>query len=481
MSSLEELRRLDAELAELEESRKVNQLAYYEPYPKQMEFHAAGAKYQERLLSAGNQLGKTLSGSFEVAAHLTGEYPEWWPGRTWGRPIRAWVGGESSTVVRDTTQKLLLGDITAGIENLGTGAIPADRIIGYTLHRGVSEGIDTAKIRHKSGGVSIIKFKSYEQLRSKWQGDTIDLLWCDEEPPADLYSEGLARFTATNGMAMMTFTPLKGMSTVVKRFFNEFHPDRIKINMTMDDAGHITPDMKQKILSKYPEHERDCRANGIPMAGEGRIFNIAESVITCEPFAIPEHWVQIIGLDIGIQHPTAACWMAWDRDTDTLYVYGAYRQKGVNIATHAAALNGRGRIPIAWPADAHKRDSESGKEIARIYRDSPHHCLMLGQHATFPDGTVSVEAGILEMQQRMETGRWKVFSNLSEWFEEYRSYHRENGEIIKLDDDLLCASRYGMMMRRFAKPVTRNWHPGLRQAGADRVAPGTDFDVFTGR
>jgi hypothetical protein len=54
-----------------------NRLAYYKPYPKQAEFHNAGAKHRERLLMAGNQLGKTLAGGFEVAMHATGRYPDW--------------------------------------------------------------------------------------------------------------------------------------------------------------------------------------------------------------------------------------------------------------------------------------------------------------------------------------------------------------------------------------------------------------------
>ena len=36
-------------------------LYFYEPYPKQIEFHNLGATKRERVLMAGNQLGKTLA------------------------------------------------------------------------------------------------------------------------------------------------------------------------------------------------------------------------------------------------------------------------------------------------------------------------------------------------------------------------------------------------------------------------------------
>ena len=59
-------------LAEQERRITENRLGHYKPYPKQAEFHAAGATHRERLLMAGNQLGKTLAGGFEVAMHATG-------------------------------------------------------------------------------------------------------------------------------------------------------------------------------------------------------------------------------------------------------------------------------------------------------------------------------------------------------------------------------------------------------------------------
>ena len=96
---------------EAEKNRRLteNRLQYYKPYPKQAEFHAAGAKYRERLLMAGNQTGKTLASAMELAMHVTGQYPDWWQGHRFDRAIRAWCCGETSEVVRETLQLLLLG------------------------------------------------------------------------------------------------------------------------------------------------------------------------------------------------------------------------------------------------------------------------------------------------------------------------------------------------------------------------------------
>lgn len=421
----------------------------------------------------------TWAGSYEAAYHATGLYPDWWEGRRWNRPTRGWVGGESSTVVRDTSQKLLLGDIAAGEENLGTGAIPADCILGFKYARGVAAGVDTVSIKHASGGRSTIKFMSYEMQRQKWQGDTIDWVWFDEEPGLDIYSEGLARFTATGGMAWMTFTPLKGMSSVVKRFKNDESDRRAEVIMTAHDAAHITQEMLDDMLSKYPEHEHECRINGVPMQGEGRIFTISESIIRCEPFPIPDHWAQVNGIDFGHGgHPTAAVNMAVDRDLDIVYVQRCYRSSQGTIPNHASTVKGWGRVPCAWPHDGHSSDrGVDGLAISTHYKKEG--VLLNSTHSQYPDQRKnSLWAGIVDMQQRLEQGRLRVFTTCPEWFEEYRNYHMEDGKVVKIDDDLLCATRYAIMDLRYAKVPDRNWYPGKPRNMTGAIADGVDFNIF---
>jgi hypothetical protein len=128
-----------------------NKLAYYKPYPKQIEFHAAGAMHRERLLMAGNQLGKTLAGGFEAAIHATGRYPDWWRGKRFDKPTVGWACGVTGEVVRDTVQKVLVG--RPG--QTGTGAIPKDAIIELVSARGIPDLLDTIKVSHVSGGIRV--------------------------------------------------------------------------------------------------------------------------------------------------------------------------------------------------------------------------------------------------------------------------------------------------------------------------------------
>jgi hypothetical protein len=167
--------------------------------------------------------------------------------------------------------------------------------------------------------------------------------------------------------------------------------------------------------------------------------------------------VLIIGLDFGYDHPFAAVLCAYDREADCFYVTREYREREATPHTHAAAIRPWGAwVPTAWPHDGLQHDKGgSCDQLAAQYR--AHGLKMLPQHATFPDGSMGVEAGIMEALERMQTGRLKVFSTCRLWLNEFRLYHRKEGRIVKLNDDLICASRYALMMRRFAitKPAPR--------------------------
>ncbi len=404
---------------------------------------------------AGNQLGKTFSGAQEAAYHLTGKYPEWWDGVKFARPCVGWAAGETGEVVRDTIQRLLIGREGA----LGTGSIPLDDIIETPAAMGITGLKAGVRVRHVSGGVSHVVFKSYNQGREKFQGDTVDFVWFDEEPPLPIYTEGLTRTNVAGGPVWLTFTPLKGMSDVVSRFLLEESPDRQVISMTIDDVDHYTPEERARIIASYPEHEREARTKGIPIMGSGRVFPVPEEDIRVEAFDIPAYWPQLGAIDFGWDHPTAAVAIAWDRDADCVYVTKTYRKRQEAAIVHAAALRPWGTL-FTWPHDGYQHDKASGKQLAEEYRAEGldmHH-----EHATHEAGGYGTEAGISEMLSRMQTGRFKVFSHLEDWWEEFRLYHRKDGLIVKERDDLMSASRVAVMMRRFAAPIKGRALPKMR-------------------
>ena len=440
---------LSSLLADQTRRQDENKLRTYRPYSKQAEFHAAGKLTRERLLMAGNQLGKTWCAGFESAMHLTGRYPRDWQGRVFTKPPVGWAAGVTSEAVRDTVQRVMCGRINA----IGTGSIPKDAIKDKSMKRGVADAIDTVVVRFGGGGdvqagESLVGFKSYDQGREKFQGETLDFFWPDEEPPMDIYMEGLTRTNATGGIVYMTFTPLLGMSSVVKRFLVDKTPGTSVTRMTIEDAEHYTPAEREAIIASYPLHEREARTKGLPALGSGRIFPISEESIAITAFHIPEHWAQLGGMDFGWDHPSAAVKVAWDRDTDTFYVTDCHRAREQTPQIFALALKDWATwLPWAWPHDGLQHDKGSGDQLAAQYKKAG--LKMMPDRATFPDGTNGVEAGLQDMLQRMQLGRFKVFKHLESWFEEFRMYHRKDGKVVKETDDLLSATRYAYMARRY--------------------------------
>lgn len=235
--------------------------------------------------------------------------------------------------------------------------------------------------------------------------------------------------------------------------------------MTIDDAEHYSPERRAEIVAGYLPHEREARAKGIPILGSGRVFPIEEAAIVCAPFAIPEHWAQINGLDFGWDHPFAGVNCAWDRDADCFYICKEYTARETTPLIHAGSIKPWGDwIPCAWPHDGLQHDKGSGEELAKTYKT--HGLAMTAERATFPDGSNGVEAGVIEMLERMQTDRWKVFSTCGGWISEFRLYHRKDGVIVKLKDDAISASRYAYMMRRLAKTKPKPSQPKIAPAKA---------------
>ena len=432
----------------------------YRPYPKQALFHAAGSAYLNRLLRASNQSGKTWCASFEVGYHLTGEYPPWWRGKRFDHPILCWVSGETAESVRDLGQFMLFGPQHA----LGTGTIPKRCLTPLIKYSKAVPGlIDFARVKHKAGGTSLVRFRTYEQKRTAWQGPSVHVLWWDEEPPADKYAEGLARTIATGGITLMTYTPIKGRTEVTRKYIEvkgrpSSYSDTV---MTIHDAHHMTPEKIAIEKERWPEHEWGARLFGEPMAGEGQIYPVLESDITCKPFEIPDWWPQIAGIDFGWTHPAAAVTLAWDRESDIVYVTREWRQAKRTIADNVQTLKHWGKhLKWAWPMDGHRvYDRDSGAGYAKTYRDEG--LAMMMTHSQYPEiaaekGTkrarISVERGIQDILDRMKSQRLKAFNTLHQWHSERRLYHRVGGKIHEEEDDLMDATRVAIMSLRYAAP-----------------------------
>ena len=443
-----------------------NQIKNYKPYDWQIKFHKEGQSNPQRLLMAGNRTGKTYCGAIETAYHLTGDYPSWWKVRRFTKPIRDCVCGESNETTRDIVQKELFGQ-PDNPEAKGTGAIPLTAIGQTTRKPGVPNAFNSAMVKHISGGYSRVGFKAYEMGFQKWMGEAVDFVWMDEEPPPEIFSQAITRTADKNGCVILTFTPESGLTQVVKGFMNNLKAGQYLQQASWDECPHLDESTKEQLLAVYSEHERDLRSKGIPIFGSGLVFPVSEEDILVEPFDLPDTFSRIAGLDFGWDHPTAVAWLAHDRDNDIVYIYDVYSERKATPIIHAAAINARSTwVPVVWPHDGMQHDKGSGITLADQYRQQS--VNMLPTHFTNPTapgqtkGNNSVETGISDMIQRMQTGRFKVFKTCFDFFQEFRQYHRKDGKIVAQGDDILSAVRYATMSLRFATTGEAPGYGGYR-------------------
>ena len=454
---------------------------HYQPNTKQLAFHATGLEAKERAFFAGNRCGKSWAVSAEGSMHLTGNYPEWWNGYKYQRPINMWAAGETNSETKQSLKGYYVGDPSKDKK----GFLHPSLILDYKPQENLYY------IQHSSGGISTLRFKSYEQGQKKWQAETLDLIHLDEEPPFDIYTEALTRTMSTSpdhyGMLMCSLTPLHGVTMFMLNYMQqiifdengaeletrkvapqEINNSKVYILASHDDSPHLSDQEKARILAAYPAHEREARTKGIPSLGSGLVYPVHESKIVCSPFEIPDYWPRCFGMDFGWTHPTAVVLIAHDQDNDVAYIYGEYSVSQLTPQQHAYELIKRGLdwIPGAYDYAGENSVAVDGGNVVELYERA-------GIKNWSRADKRSVSKGIYEVLQRMEKEKLKVFSSCNKLLTELRMYARdENGKIKKGNDDLMDAMRYGIetalpkaktkpaVLSRYAIPVNNQFNDG---------------------
>lgn len=447
--------------------------------------------------------GKTESAAFETSVHLTGEYPDWWPGRRFTHPILAWAAGDTATTTRDIQQLSLYGPIPAAPKS---GLIPAHHIRHVATKNSVAGGLETIFVRHKSGGDSQIQFRSFDQRREAFQGTERHLIWLDEEPPEDVYTEALMRTLTCQGIMMVTFTPVEGLTPFVQNWIeqaviihvntNERTGEQTEVVEAADavifqglddapDAELVEVDAKGKVIAAEPRPaltvDQSMLKQVVPIAA--RTKRIIMVSWTDVPHLSPEACAQMLSsippyqrnarlkgipnLGSGVIYPIPEEEIRVDPfDIPAHWPRGYGMDVGWNwtAATHCAYDTSS---DIWYLYRAYKRSGAeppvhaagikaAGEWIpgvidpaanSRGQKDGVRLMSMyrqLGLHLEFAQNDVATGLDMIWML--LSSGRLKVFSHLKDFFTEYRMYRRNiKGEVVKKDDHLCDSLRYRIL------------------------------------
>lgn len=407
-------------------------------YPKHIDFFNAGANYTERAFIAGNRCGKTLTGLCELYWHCSGDYPKWWKGKRFSKPIVAWLCGDRAEVIRDGMQPLLMGHT-----EIGTGVIPLNK---FDRNPDAMPGCPGGKgqyfIKHVTGGVSKIIVKTYQAGKDAFESAAVDVIMLDEEAPLVIYVEAQMRTATTGGIVYLTFTPDNGLTDTVIHFMDKpkvGEPAKFVTMVGWDAVPHLGETVKKNLLAAIPPHLRDVKTKGIPYLGAGAIYPILESEFVVAPFEIPDYWPRAYALDPGWD-TTAALWGAYDAESDTWFLYAEYYRGQAEPAVHTAAIKARGSW-IDGVCDPHGMTGGKGVATQSYFEKYAEDGLNLMM--AYPSGPGSVDLGINEVYSRLSSQRIKVLSTMENWLYEYRIYRRnDKGQIVKTRNHLMDCTRY---------------------------------------
>ena len=453
-------------LSDVAEDMQYDQLKYFRPFKHQLDFFKTGTTSNRRGLLAANRSGKSVATCYEAAYHLTGLYPDWWQGRKFDEPTRVFAAGESWSQVALVLQKELMGTEDAKLKfKLGTGAIPK-RLIQEDTIRSDGSNIISVEIRHKSGGLSTLLFGNYTQEVRNMQGFKLHLAIFDEQPPDDMFSELTTRTATLQGQVLCSFTPLKGLNGLVRKFWDRTE-GYTHVRVSWDDLPEMDPwgdpfflkADREQLLRDYLPHERDARTKGIPVMGTGAVFPLLHwptYKTTDIDFDLMPTMERVISLDLGlINDKTVMSFMGIDKTEGVIYLHRQIVMQGRtealpdNYIQYLMDRNCYG-TPIALPPDASRPGvytltSESVREVFEA------HGLNVIRNPIFnpPDAqgrtTNNKAYGINLMRQMMEKGQFLINENCRHFLDEAGSYYVDERGKFSDPDDTIDSARYGFL------------------------------------
>lgn len=428
-------------------------------HKKQLAFHKCAKR--NRWVFGGNRSGKTECGAVETVWMARGIHPY--------RKNRAdtfgWVVSLSREVQRDVAQRKIL-------DYLPPGWIEDVVMVSGRRDSPASGVIDQIRVRNVFGGVSVIGFKSCDQGREKFQGSSLDYVWFDEEPPADVYAECRMRVLDKEGDVFGTMTPLKGLTFVYDEIFlnRSGSPEIWCEFMEWADNPFLSKKEVALLTASLPADELESRRYGRFRQAEGLVYpEFDENAHVIDPFPVPFDWQSELSIDPGLNNPLSCHWYAVDYD-DNVYVVAEHYEAGRDVGYHAAAIR-RISARLGWHTDAKGRitaliDSAANQ---RTLAASASVSELFSERGILVNANVNKDmfAGISRVKSYLkgEGPRLYVFRNCVNLIREFKGYWWGDGDVPnKRDDHALDELRYYLMTR----PEGRRPQPELTEVQRDK-------------
>ena len=269
-----------------------------------------------RTLWGGNRTGKTETGGFLFVCLLLGE--------SLGKYL-PYMTPEGQEVANRCIE---LGSRNGWAASVSYGLQPEgsqQKIMRYLPEAEIkqisylrkSENI-ISKINLKNG--KVCTFKSYEAGRQDFQAAGVGVVWCDEEPPKDIWQEiGLRQEAGLTLYRILTMTPVNGMTWAYFDLYLSPSTNITQSTVGWDDNQHLTAEQKEQMSEGLSDEELEMLRQGRFVKRQGLVYKILDPQI----HAVPGDWepdplrhkiYRSMDFGFAMDHPFVNLWWAIDTD-----------------------------------------------------------------------------------------------------------------------------------------------------------------------
>jgi phage terminase large subunit-like protein len=345
----------------------------YIPHEKQRVFHSSD--HHGKLYIGGNRSGKTTGGVTEGIWRALGTHPYRLELNNLG-PTRGRVVGV---------------DFQKGVKAIILPQYKQWLYPSALINGSWTDSWDASTWTLTLSNGSTIEFMSYDQDLDKFAGTSRHWIHFDEEPPQKIWGECRSRRSDTEGDYWITMTPVEGMTWIYDDLYEKNHEKEqseqkvliIEINTT--ENPYLTENaIKQFVDTLDDDEDVTVRIGGGFVRKGGLVYpnfdpTPGKKQVLDQPILDPNEmfprneWLWIMGLDHGLNNPTAVLWTAWNKAGFGI-IFDEWYQKDLTVDQHAIKIKQRirkhGRMPDLMVADPSikNRNGISGTSVHQEYQ-----------------------------------------------------------------------------------------------------------------
>ena len=242
------------------------------------------------------------------------------------------------------------------------------------------------------------------------------------------------------------------------------------VEATTMDNPFASPSYIKRMFDNYSDYWIQRYVYGNWDSFQGQVYSDFDANIhVIDPIPIPDSWKSGIGVDLGLNHPTAFIWCAVDYDGNW-YIYDEHVAREKLPEEHAKIIKAKGildgsgsMLPFFAPHDAQNRDRISGQNYQQAYLEHGIN-LQVGNRMAAAIGIQKIMSMMKvdpekthPYTKKLGCPRLFITRNCEHIIEELNLYmwkalrpgqeetREQPDEVLKVNDDALDAFRYWAM------------------------------------